>query len=326
VTPLLLRGVRVSPEHATVIVSCTDGRKSRKSRTGGFRIVDASWRDTKVLTWIGEMRGVPYQVVPWLLGRWSPLEGQGVVGERTARRWLERVERRGLVERVKVLGDPWVLLTQHGGRLMGTGWSRYGVPRSRADHTAGKALVRFWLEEVEPGGRWVSEGRLFSEGGREWHRPDAAWLMPGSEASEVAIEVELSRKASFRHGYADIMERMPPWAERVWWFAPRADVAWLAARLAGSSVPFEVRELPTLDWQTHPASCRCVVCRVAALEGLPGAVGKAAGLPDLAARVGAELAEVEPLDMSSIFGPQGGKITRVPGHYTASGDTEGEGR
>jgi hypothetical protein len=239
-------------------------------------VADASLRDTRVLTWIGEQRGVPLKVVPWLLGRWSPVAGVLRVADWTARRWVERVEARGLVERVKVLGEPWVLLTQHGARLMGVGWTRYGVPRAWADHIAAKSMVRLWLEDREPEGRWLSERDLWQQGA-EWHRPDAAWLVDGMS---VAVEVEISRKTSVQHAYHSIMERMPPWADAVWWFCPEQDRGWLLGQLAKQSateIPRMVLELPTLDAGTHPANCRCRVCEFAGRADVPVAVADAGG-------------------------------------------------
>ena len=225
-----------------------------------------SVRDIRVLTWIGKQRGVPMVLLPWLLGRWSPVAGQLVVGERVARRWVERVEAGGLVERVRVLGEPWVLLSQHGARLMGVGWTRYGVPRSRAEHRAAKNVVRWWLEETHEG-HWVDDWRVERSLDGEGHRPDGGWLLPGGELA--AVEVELSRKTSFRHGYRDIMERMPFAVDDVWWFADRADHEWLSGRLRGSK-GWQVRPLPTLQVGTHPDGCSCAMCRVA-VQGVQGA-------------------------------------------------------
>jgi hypothetical protein len=215
-----------------------------------------------VLTWIGEQRGVPLELLRWLLGRWSPVAGVAVVDERTARDWLTRMARLGVVERRSLLGEPWAELTRHGARSVGVRWGMYQMKIGAVRHARAVAVVRWFLEETAAAGSWMPEEAFRTQRVGELaqsRRPDGAWLV---DDALTAVEVELNRKSG-RWAYHSIMEQMPPEVDAVLWFTPPELAAWLERRLAGAKLPYQVRRLPTLDPATHAAGCRCGACRLA---------------------------------------------------------------
>jgi hypothetical protein len=225
-------------------------------------------RDADVLTWVGEVGAVTVGtelepgLLGWLLGRAQ----ERPVSARRVREWVRRMEAQGLLWSGEVAGARWCHLTLHGARTVGVAWHRYQLKAGVTKHMAGVGEVRFWLEGTTPG-EWVPEPRPAGAAGPR--RPDGGWLLP--DGALAAVEVELTRKyavAGFGPmggSYPELVARMPPAVDEVWWFVPTlTDAGWLAGKLAGASLPCRVAVLPYLRQPAlHPEGCRCLPCRQA---------------------------------------------------------------
>lgn len=221
------------------------------------------------------MRGVRWDLLAWLLGR----ERVEPVSRRTWRGWCSRMEELGYLTRESLLGQQWVSLTLHGARMTGTSWNRYRLPLHKLAHVQAVGEVRFYLEGLTPEveSRWVPED-AFRQGqaGKlaPYRRPDGGWELP--DGGLAAVEVELHRKTAFAGEYLELVRRMPPEADVVWWFVPtRQDAEWLAGKLEAAPIPCRVRPLPFLSRpEVHEERCWCLVCRHAGKPGLRELAGR----------------------------------------------------
>jgi hypothetical protein len=147
--------------------------------------------------------------------------------------WCDRMERLGYVHREAVLGQPWILATASGSRLV-LGRDRPGrVTRHMADHMATVAKLRLWLEGRQPEATWVPEWRLRAEWPGRVRRPDG--LLVFGDGYRVGVEVELTPKRSDR--YARIVAEQHPSLHACWWFAPLPQLARLGRLLGRPGAP-----------------------------------------------------------------------------------------
>ncbi|HEV8651193.1 MAG TPA: hypothetical protein VG276_17830 [Actinomycetes bacterium] len=107
-------------------------------------------RDLLALAWIAEQYTVRTDVLAVLLGRLSPASPRrpGRLGGRTVRQRVERWEQAGWVERRRLLGQSWVLLTRAGLRLAEVHFDPWEPAAARLAHHHAAALVRLAREPV----------------------------------------------------------------------------------------------------------------------------------------------------------------------------------
>jgi hypothetical protein len=225
-----------------------------------------SRRDLLVLEWIGELRGLPWATVGWLLARESSPPRVEPVDVRTVRGWVRRMEAVdgvGLVKSSSLGGAMWLQLTHHGARELGLPWNRYGLRLAELDHYAATGHVRFWME-ANLSGAWIPEHRfrLSRPGEPATRRPDGGWA-EAHGGRIIAVEVELHRKASFRAQYQELVRKLPADVDEVWWFvASDSEGGWLEGRLQGAPLPCRVQVVPYLELPAlHPEGCLCLPCQ-----------------------------------------------------------------
>lgn len=216
-------------------------------------------RDLLSLEWIAEQYTVRSDVLAVVLGRLSPASPRrpGQLGGRTVRQRVERWEQAGWVERRRLLGHTWVLLTRAGLRLAGVAFDPWEPAAARLAHHHAAALVRLAREPVPGQGGWVCERELWRRRGKaSWHLADGAlpapvpagWQQQGiSEAWEL-VEVELTQKA--RPRVLAALTTRPPHTARVTYYVPPGLLRPLSTLLAsvvrelGGRPPVTVEPLP----------------------------------------------------------------------------------
>jgi len=149
-------------------------------------------RDLVALEWIGEQAAVRLDVVARLLGGTAP------VGDRVARRRVERWHQVGLVDRRRFLvgSPPVVWLTRAGARTTEGAYRSTPPSIGLLDHLHAVCLVRLGVEAAG-GDHWVSERALHrARPTPEAHVPDGRFRSP--RGVDTAVEVELTPKAPHR--------------------------------------------------------------------------------------------------------------------------------
>jgi hypothetical protein len=221
-----------------------------------------SLRDLLVLGWIGELRGLPWATVGWLMARESESARVVPVSERMVRKLVRRLEGQGLVRSRSLGGSMWLELTHKGATVMEARWNRYGLRLGELPHLQAVGEVRFFME-ANLSGEWVPEYAFRSPPGQPaaFRRPDGGWLSADG-GPLIAVEVELHRKATFRSQYLELVRKLPPDVDEVWWFvASDSEGAWLEGRLQGAGLPCRVQVVPYLELPAlHPEGCRCLPC------------------------------------------------------------------
>jgi hypothetical protein len=217
---------------------------TRAQRSDAGR-VDLTQRDRDVLAFVTDHGGIRADTLALVLGRYG--DGDRLAPARSPRAvriWCDRMERAGLVHRVPVLAQPWILATLAGSRLA-IGRDRPGrITRHMADHHHVVAVLRLYLEGRQPDATWTPEWRLRAE----WHgrvrRPDG--LLVWADGYRAGVEVELTPKRSDR--YARIVAEQHPSLQACYWFAPAPQTARLERLLGRPGAParpvHKVRALP----------------------------------------------------------------------------------
>jgi hypothetical protein len=246
-------------------------------RSGADRARRSRWdtdagvteRDVAALVWMGQQYAARSDVLRVLLGRLSPTSTrvEGMLAETTLRDVLDRWQERGLIARDRLLGFVWAAPTKKALRLVGLDvrpWS-FVIPQLAHVHAVG--VVRLALEPSIPaGGRWVAERELRGESTR--HVPDGAIELPddpdaagiglyGQDVDplprRVAVEVELTRKATARLRESWQRPRHGRW-QRTVYYAPPEVASYLDGQLRRIQPrhPITVRPLPEVPGTTYP--------------------------------------------------------------------------
>jgi hypothetical protein len=240
------------------------GVRRRSRAEGRARRWDAgpavTARDLAALRFVGEQYAVRVDVAAVLLARLAS-EPVGQLSRRTVRQRLSRWEQAGWVERRRLLGQTWVLLTRAGLRLAGLEFDCWEPAASRLAHHHEVAVVRLAREPIPGQGGWVCERELWRRRGKaSWHLADGALPAPVpatwkgiSEAWEL-VEVELHQKA--RPRVLAALKTRAPHTARITYYVPAARQAALAAQLAsvvrelGGRPEVQVELLPDLGHLT----------------------------------------------------------------------------
>ena len=213
-------------------------------------------RDLAVLTFAGEMFGVPMTLAAELASRHTAGTLSPQAAERIARRTAARLEAGGYAERLAVAGEVWLVPTARGLALVREDDQprRVEVWRPAAwklEHIAAVGRLRLWLADRYPEARWESE-RAIRRRWAEYHKrveidthtryADGGLHFPDGHA--VGVECELHVKKP--HLYEGIaLDQDSAWTAGVWWFCPAAQVELLRRRLADAgAVGHEVHPLP----------------------------------------------------------------------------------
>jgi hypothetical protein len=225
---------------------------------GSRRVVDITERDLGVLTFAVEMFGLPLPLVAELIGRASPGPLPLRSAERIARRTVARLEAGRYARRASIRREVWVVPRAAGLALAQSPehdkpyglWSPQGW---KAEHLAGVARLRLWLQDHYPEARWEPErairrrcadaNRANRAAGVELRTryADGGLYLPDGRA--VGIELELTRKPSA--DYAGIVADQDPAWSTVWWYTRPGLVAGLTAAL---------REAGAIDHHVFPLS------------------------------------------------------------------------
>jgi hypothetical protein len=232
------------------------GERRRRWDAGQVIVTD---RDLTALRFVGEQYGVRDDALRVLLTRLSPAAGRlspgQVLSPRTARVWVERMERSGWLIRRRLLGHVWTTPTAAGLELAGLDYERWafgGAHRDGAEgwglaHVHAVAVVRLFLQGHPADGCWLSERairRKWEGTGARVRRADGALRL--DDGRLAGVEVELHRKKPDR--YEPILRDVDPDLDEVWWYTRRVDVAWLQRTLAAIPQPprplLRVLELP----------------------------------------------------------------------------------
>lgn len=189
--------------------SATEVKKPKQTRK---REKVLTTRDTKILTWIGEMYTARLDLIQRMLGDAAgvgskPQLQSGIVSESTARQAITRWREAGLVEYRKIIGDEplYIWLTSKGLREMGLVQYSYQPPSlSLIKHYHVVTLVRRYIEKRNPDITWKSERAIRGEVASidaklrvNKHVPDGV-IVRSDTMYEDAIEVEITRKAKPR--------------------------------------------------------------------------------------------------------------------------------
>jgi len=218
-------------------------------------------RDLLALAWIAEQYTVRTDVLAVLLGRLSPASPRrpGRLGGRTVRQRVERWEQAGWVERRRLLGQTWVLLTRAGLRLAEVHFDPWEPAAARLAHHHAAALVRLAREPVPGRGGWVCERALWRRRGKaSWHLADGAlpapvppgWQAQGIDQAWELVEVELHQKP--RPRVLAALTTRPPHTAWVTYYAPPGLLRPLSVLLAsvvrelGGRPEVRVEPLPEL--------------------------------------------------------------------------------
>ena len=203
----------------------TGAPRQRRRDAGQIRL---SWRDLRVLRFVGEQYAVTQGQLERLLALYGEDSERGQVVPRVAQRARLRWARAGLVESRQILKSepPIVWLTARGRQLVELDVKSWRPSMNTIRHVPAVAEVRLFMERRAPEGRWVSErllGRDQEEGRRgvsAGQRPDAEfhYLDDGGDSHVLAIEVELSQKGEGRLR-AIVRDRLERY-DGVWYFAP----------------------------------------------------------------------------------------------------------
>lgn len=200
-------------------------RKTRSDK-GTFQLKP---RDVFVLTWIGEMYCVRFDILRILLsqdtdeeqrkrailyhmqrqatnGDIAELEPPKLLAESTIYLILRRWKNAGLVESAQIVGgEPqYIWLTQKGIDSVGLPYRAHTPSLQLVKHTHAVTKVCLRMEEMHPQGTWKSERSITreinrldpKERKRIDHVPDGE--IHFSDGSVIVIEVELSQKAKSR--------------------------------------------------------------------------------------------------------------------------------
>jgi hypothetical protein len=200
-------------------------------------------RDLELLTFAGEMFGVPMGLAAELLCRHAAGTLSPRAAETVARRTAARLEAGGYARRLTVAGQVWLVPTGRGLALVCDEdeqpyevWQPQGW---KLEHVATVARLRLWLLDRYPGASWESERAIR----RRWaavHRQvgidtrtryaDGGLHLADGRAVGVEVELHVKKPALYEGIVAD---QDPDWHEGgVWWFTPPAHVDLLRARLA----------------------------------------------------------------------------------------------
>lgn len=200
-------------------------RKTRSDK-GTFQLKP---RDVFVLTWIGEMYSVRFDILRTLLsqdidheqrqrvyqyhleraadeGREIEIPQENQVSTSTVYNQIRRWKQAGLVESAQIVGgEPiYIWLTQKGIDSVGLPYRAHTPSLQLVKHTHAVTKVRLRMEEMHPQGAWKSERSITreinrldpKERKRIDHVPDGE--IHFSDGSVIVIEVELSQKAKSR--------------------------------------------------------------------------------------------------------------------------------
>ncbi len=200
-------------------------RKQRADK-GSFQL---KARDVQVLTWVGQMYAVRFDILRRLLsreidqeqreraykyhttkaqeeGRELEVPEENLLAESTVYLVLRRWKNAGLVETAQVVGgEPiYIWLTQRGIDTVGLPFRAVNPSLSLIKHIHAVTKVRLRLEELHPDGIWTSEreltrriNRLKEEERKKIdHIPDGELDLPDNK--KFVIEVELSQKTDQR--------------------------------------------------------------------------------------------------------------------------------
>ena len=199
-------------------MTASTGKRARRKDAGQVRLTT---RDAAVLRFLGEKFGAPLSVVAGLYG----------VGDRAARHNAERLQRAGLVSRLAVAGQQWVVPTRAGLRFADLEHEVWQPRAWKLEHVEGVARLRLALATRYPGAVWTSERAIrsrWANSGARVRFADGQLDLPDGRC--VGVELELHRKK--RWEYAGIGRDVDPAFDEVWWFCPAADLEWLADVLA----------------------------------------------------------------------------------------------
>jgi hypothetical protein len=196
------------------VVTASTGKRAKRSDAGQVRLTA---RDAYVLRFLGDQFGAPLSVVAEVYG----------VGDRAARHNAERLERAGFASRLTVAGRQWVVPTRAGLRFADLEHEVWTPRAWKLDHVETVARLRLALQARYPHAEWVSERAIRSRwagSGARVRYADGQLDLPDGRC--IGIELELHRKK--RWEYEGIGRDVDPAFDEVWWFAPAADVDWLA--------------------------------------------------------------------------------------------------
>ena len=193
----------------------------------------ASRRDLEALAWVSEQQAARVDQLARLMGR----------SERTAQRFIRRMQDAGFLEARRLLGDEpaWAWLTPAGQRAAATPFRAWRPSVGRLAHIAAVNEVRLYVQERSPQSEWTGERRLAQEREEaQEHLPDAVVLTAGERH---AIEVELTQKASRR--IAPILDELSQRFDAVIFFcSPPARRQLDALHASGRWPKLAVRDVP----------------------------------------------------------------------------------
>lgn len=200
--------------------------RNTRSDKGSFKLKS---RDVQVLTWVGQMYAVRFDILRRLLsreidtvqqeraykyhlervkeeGKELELPDEKLLAESTVYLVLRRWKSAGLVETAQIVGgEPiYIWLTQKGIETVGLPFRAIRPSLSLIKHIHAVTKVRLRLEEIHPDGIWTSERELtrrvnrLNEQERKKidHIPDGELDLPNGK--KLVIEVELSAKTDQR--------------------------------------------------------------------------------------------------------------------------------
>jgi hypothetical protein len=142
------------------------GKRKRRWDAGQVTITE---RDLHALRFAGEMYGLRDDALRMLLTRLSSAPHRlapGGLSTRTARVWIERMERAGYLTRRRLLQHVWITPTRDGLELAGLPYERWNFGAAlfddqpggwMLDHAHATVLVRLRLEREFPSGIWIPE-------------------------------------------------------------------------------------------------------------------------------------------------------------------------
>lgn len=194
--------------------------------------VTVTARDLRVLAWVGEQYTAKVDTLGGLL---AACPGDVPIGLSGVRRVVGRWRQAGLAGQFSAFGWTWVALTGRGQAAVGRP-GRPWVPRAwLLPHLHAVGLVRLALAAQAPALAWTGERdlRRLYHGSAHW--PDGELADP--DGRHVAVEVELTEKATAR--FDRIVDDAAHVAGRagVWYFAPDRLAELLTRRLEALVVP-----------------------------------------------------------------------------------------